>query len=196
MRKMPKALLFGAFLAACTQLTALPEPYASIRGVAYEPYYLQDSWILLGKVNALDAAVFIDVESRSGEAARFIGANTAEEVNVYCINSWKENDHQFQTFLSNVIHEDAAERVIPIRMSSNEAAAALNLIADVIYIDCNDIDAIPEKIMDWVTHLSENGVIAGNRWEWPEVEYAVVNAVGSLNLTLSINGNYWFLQKE
>lgn len=170
------------------------EPYDSIRLVSYEPYFFENSWILLNAVNSQNASVFIDVESSEGMAARFIAANTSE-VHVYNINTWNENEHQFQQFLSNVVEENTQESITPIRMSSREASNALNLISELIYIDSTQSEAVYDKILSWVTHLTQNGVIAGNHWEWHEVELAVVQAAGDLGLTLNIDGNFWFLRK-
>lgn len=195
MKSIANALCFASILVG-SQLYAISEPYDSIKEVAYEPYFLENSWILLDKINSMDATVFIDVESPEGEAARFVGSYAPESVRVYSINSWSKNDYQFQTFLSNVIQEATTERIVPIRMTSDEASAALNLVSEVIYIACDEIDSVSEKIFNWVTHLSEGGVLAGNKWEWPQIELAVINAADELNLSLSIDGNYWFLSKQ
>ncbi len=160
------------------------------------PYYFENGYILLNKVNAQETTVFIDVESSEGMAARYISANTSESVKVFNINSWSESEHQYQKFLSNVIQENQGDRINSIRMSSREASNALNLVSELIYIDCENTDTVYEKILAWVSHLSQNGVIAGNRWEWHEVELAVVYAVVDLGLTLNIDGNFWFLKKQ
>lgn len=190
-----KKLIALATILVCSALFAI-EPYDSVRLVSYEPYFFENSWILLNKVNSQGATVFIDVESPEGEAARFIAANTSDSTKVYNINSWEGNDYSFQKFLSNVAQESLSERVIPLRMNSKEAGTVTNLISEIVYIDSQDISSINDKILTWVTHLSEHGVIAGNKWEWPEVELAVVNAAVSLNLILSTDANFWFLQKE
>lgn len=196
MVQFAKMVFLAAIVVANANLFAVSQPYQSIRQVPHEPYYLENSWILLNKVNAQSATVFIDVESPNGEAARFIAANASNELSVYSVNSWSEDEYQFQRFLSNVISENSTEKLIPIRMNSKEASNALNLVSELIYLDCNDISSINEKILTWVTHLSEHGAIAGNRWNWPDVELAVVNAAVGLNLTLTTNGNFWFLNKQ
>lgn len=194
--KRYRALLCLAAVLASGSFLSANEPYDSIRLVSYQPYFIEDGWILLDKVNAQGTTVFIDVESPEGAASRFIAANTSEAPTIYSIHSWSDNQHQFQKFLSNVIQENQTERIVPIRMSSSEAGACLNLVSEVVYIDCTDVASVNEKILAWVAHLSEHGLIAGNKWEWPEVDLAVVNAANELNLSLTVNGGYWFLKKN
>lgn len=196
MKNIIHAFFLAITLTGGASLVASPEPYAAIRSVSYEPYFFENSYILLNKVNAQSTTVFLDIESPDGMAARFIASNAPETVKVYNLNSWKDNEHDFQKFLSNVIHENNDTKIIPLRMSSKEGSGALNLISELIYIDCTEQAAITEKILSWVAHLSQNGVIAGNKWEWPEVQLAVVSAAGDLGLALSIESNFWFLSKN
>lgn len=195
MKLFTKMIFFSTMVLGGTQLFAV-EPYQSIRHVAYEPYFLENSWILLDKVNSQSTGVFIDVGSPNGEAARYIAANSPAERAIYSINSWSYNDHKFQIFLSNVIQENLDTRIVPIRMNSNEAGEALNLESELIYLDCNNVTSINDKILTWVSHLTEHGIIAGNRWDWKDVELIVVKAAVDLNLTLTTNANYWFLKKN
>ncbi len=195
MKKIARLICLMTALAGGSFLYADAELNHALRLVSYEPYYFENGYILLNKVIAQETTVFIDVGSSEGMAARYISANTSESVKVFNINSWSGNDHRYQKFLSNVIHENQGDRIHSIRMSSREATDALNLVSELIYIDCEDKNTVHEKILSWATHLSLKGVIAGNRWEWPEVELAVVHAVVDLGLTLNIEGNFWFLKK-
>lgn len=196
MSKFVRGALIAAVFVGNSFLIADPEPYASIRQVSYEPYYFENSWILLDKVNAQSTTVFIDIESVDGMAARFVSANVPADVKVYNVNPWSQDEHQFQQFLSNVIEEGQQEQIIPLRMSSKEGSATLNLAAEVIYIDCSQPDSVYEKILSWSTHLTENGLIVGNYWNWNEVKLPVVSAAGDLGLTFSTNANFWFLKRE
>jgi len=170
-----------------------PEPYVSIKPLSYEPSYIQNASVLSDKAQTLGTTTFIDVESFNGAAARYMATATDSSVKIYNINSWCE-ELSFQQFLSNVSVEGNSERIIPIRMSSDEAEGTLNVTSEFIYIDCNG-SGIQGKIQGWAMHLTGQGVIGGNRWDRPYVELAVVNAAVELNLTISIDQNFWFLSR-
>lgn len=169
------------------------EPYDSVRLLTQEPYFFENGYILLDKVNTTGTTLFIDVDSPKGEASRFIASyNTA--VTVLAVNSWYE-ESAYHRFLSNVRQEGTDGRITPLRMCSSEASNALDVQAGVIFLDSSRSETLYEKIPMWLTQLGENGVIAGNHWQSNSVEVAVVNAAAQLNLILSINGNYWFLTR-
>lgn len=193
MKSLIKGLVFSTVLASAALINAA-EPYDSIKVVPYEPYYIENGWILSNIAVAQGTTVFIDIDSPQGEVARFIASNTDSSVKVYSVNSWTE-ELSFQKFLSNVIHENLSERIIPLRMTSDEAERALDVVSEFIYIDCN-VNDITNKILGWVTHLSEHGIIAGNRWDLPSVELAVVNAAVELNLAIHLDQNFWYLKKD
>lgn len=171
------------------------EPYDSIKNVVYEPYFIQDGYILLDKVNTQNTTVFIDVQSTNGAASRYVALNTPETVKVVCVNPW-ENDYAFQKFLSNVKQENQNEKIIPLRMNSDNASSAINLLSELIFIDGSTNDSLYEAILGWVSNLTDQGVICGSHWELSSVKLAVVQVAANLNLSLTINGTYWFLKKD
>lgn len=173
----------------------LPEPYASFNQLNYQPFYFEDGWIILNKLTEQNAEVFIDVESPYGEAARAVALQGAPNIKIYAVNPWNSNSYAFQQFISNVIHENTANLITPIKLSSRDASIQTNIVADFIFIDATEECKLIEKISMWLTHLSENGIIAGNRWNWPSVKYLVITAATTFNLNFSEVGNYWFLQK-
>jgi len=170
------------------------EPYDATRTITYVPYTLQDGYYLYNEVIAQNTTLFIDVGSQGGAVARYIAANTNGSVNIFNINSWSNNENDFQTFLSNVIQENQATNIIPIRMNSLEACVGLNLVSQCIYIE-TDPNNIYADIIGWSSHLAPQGVITGNHWEWSDVEFQVIRAASLLNMTVTVNGTYWFLKK-
>lgn len=188
-------LLFCSGLNVRLQAT---EPYDLIRRLPEEPYVFENGYILLEKVNSTNTALFLDVGSPNGEAARFIAANTVVSNNVgvviFAINSWSEAD-SYHRFLSNVRQEGLDDRITALRMSSAEASNALDVQAGVIFLDCSHSEHLHGKILMWLTQLEENGVIAGNYWHSNPVKMAVVRAAAELNLMLSVESNYWFLTR-
>lgn len=169
------------------------QPYDSVRLLSRDPYYIENGYILVDKVNNSGSNLFVDVDSPNGDVSRFI-ASTNSSVTVFSVNSWDGED-QYHRFLSNVNQDGISDRVIALRMSSADASNALDLNAGVIYIDSSHSDTLHDKILMWLTHLNNNGVIAGNDWQVPAVEVAVVNASSQLNLVLTVNNNFWFLTR-
>jgi hypothetical protein len=187
-------LIVSTVLSSASSLYADAEPYASINQLPYEPYYIENAWILSNKVANQGTTNFIDVGSVAGEAARFIAWSTDGSVKIYNINTWKE-EQSFQRFLSNVAQENSSEKIIPLRMTSDEAELALNVNSEFIFIECSVEKDVAKKIIGWVTHLTENGIIGGNRWGQPSVELAVITTAVELNLTLQVDQNFWFLKR-
>lgn len=64
--------LISAFICSYAGTLTAAEPYDSLRQVSYEPYFFENSWILLNKVTAQSTKVFVDVDSPNGMAARVI----------------------------------------------------------------------------------------------------------------------------
>lgn len=177
-----------------------PEPYTAVRNLTQTPYFFENGFILLDLVNSRAATVVIDVDSVDGAAARYIAQNAPSSLlKVYSIQNWSNSDrfkNPYQQFLSNVKQENTANLIIPVRMESLEAATALSLQAEVIFINTIFKDNVYDDILAWSTHLTSNGIIAGNNWNDAEVINAVTQAANSLNLVLKINGNFWWLERS
>jgi hypothetical protein len=137
--------------------------------------------------------VFVDVNSENGAAARFIAANAPAGTVVYNFSSW-HGLGEYQQFLSNVIQENSTS-IIPIRMSSEEAANGLNVVADLIYLNASDPFALGQDISFWAMHLSDVGSISGDNWNIPEIALAVAQAAQNLGLTISMAGTFWTLSQ-
>lgn len=170
------------------------EPYDSVRLITAEPYFVENGYVLVSKVNSLGATVFIDVESPNGGVSRLIASYTDESVRVYSVNAWS-GEHEYHQFLSNVRQENTGERITPLRMNSEDASDALNLSANLIFIDSSDSTTLPPKIASWLTHVADGGAIVGNNWQWNDVKVAVTTAALELNLSLTLDTNYWFLSR-
>lgn len=198
-----KLLMAGVLLASMSLSADLPQPYASVQNLPQKPYFVLDGYVYYSLISAHGAAVIVDVESHEGGVARFIAqqAGNLPSLNqIFSISAWQSPDssqkHLFQQFLSNVIQENTAESIIPIRMSSQEAADALGITADFIsLVGGNDQNGIFNDILAWFPHLSDNGVLCGNNWHEKNVQIGVTRAAAVLDLTLNINSNVWYFVK-
>ncbi len=195
---MFKSMLLTGIIASSLQLMADdPQPYASVHNLPQTPYFFDNGWVLADKLKS--ATVFIDVNSRDGGGARLAAQNTMSDVQIYCVNMWVSPDpsqkYLFQRFLSNVKQENLADRITPIRMNSMEAARALNIIADVIYLNALEQN-LHNEIIAWSSHLSGSGIICGNNWTESAVQIHVTRAGNELDLKLKTYGDFWSLERN
>jgi hypothetical protein len=78
-------------------------------------------------------------------------------------------------------------------MESVEAAEALNVQADLIYIDAaHDTENVTKDILAWYPHLKENGFMCGDDWRWPSVQVAVTDCAQRLNKQVGCQGTFWW----
>lgn len=208
---MKKILLyFSTSLLLVTSLFSdeMPEPYASINVMPFDGH----GWF--GNAEYIDLVLkgrrvetVIEVGSWLGCSTRYIAAAIADNGVVYAIDTWRgspqEELHQkdprlatlYQQFLSNVIHAGLTNKIIPFRMDSGEAARALNVKADFIYLDgAHDTQSVLRDITVWYPHLKESGVMAGDDWLWETVRVAVVAKAKELNKHVHYHANFWWYE--
>jgi hypothetical protein len=198
-----KMCIAGAILTGISLHADLPQPYASIHNLPQTPYFVQDAYIIYSLVNTHNAAVVIDVESQDGGVARYLAQqanNLTSLKQIYSVNMWQSSDRTqkqlFQRFLSNVILENTTQLIIPVRMTSHEAAESLNVQADLInLVGANDQVTIYNDILGWYPHLSDTGVICGNNWNEHSVQIGVTKAATILDVTVQISDNVWYFVK-
>lgn len=203
MKKYLKSMFVAGLLLANLSLFAdTPPPFSLIHNLPQTPYFVLDGYIYYSLISSQNAAVIIDVDSQDGSVARYIAQQVATLPSVkqiYSISAWQNSDHSqkhlFQRFLSNVSQENTADLITPIRMSSLEAAGALNIVADFIsLVGANDRDAIYNEIIAWFPHLSATGVICGNNWDENEVQEGVTEAAAALNVSVNVDANVWYIE--
>lgn len=204
MKYLNTILIAGMLLTNLTTFADTPQPYSSIQNLPATPYYVLDGYTYYALIQSRNAAVVIDVESQDGGVARYIAqqaANLPSLQTVYSVNSWTSSDqankHLFQRFLSNVKQDNTTNMIVPIRMSSSDAASGLNVKADFIsLVGANDKDIIYRDILAWFPHLTDGGVLCGNNWLEPSIEIGVTKAAEALDLTLHVNNNVWYLERS
>lgn len=151
----------------------------------------------------------IEVGSWAGASTRFLANRVGPEGKVYAVDHWQGtpghpgemNDHRlsyiYQLFLSNIRHFDLGDRVVPIRMSSNEALKALmHVEADLIFIDGpRDAQEVYEAIRGWFPHLNQLGLICGTEWREKGVREGVMRAADEIGLQVETDkkGLTWVL---
>lgn len=188
-------------------MTDIPEPYRSIKDLPYNNHgwfnnrNFFEEWFVVRSANTI-----IEVGSWLGKSTCFLAQNLPEGGKLYAVDTWlgsveHANDPRvptlFQQFCSNVKHEKLTHKIVPIRMKSLEAAAALNIMADLIYIDASHEEQdVYEDIMAWSSHLAPNGFMCGDDWNWDSVKRGVLRAALDLGVQAHHQLNFWWLVSE
>jgi len=180
--------MLAALLLLCSPLMAI-EPYDSVEVL---PPYHQGWFNCRGQLKQIfdnrDIETVIEVGSWLGVSTIWMAENVVDGGKVYAVDHWKGSwEHQpgryaynevlhrlYEQFLSNVIDKGMTERIVPVRMESGEAAAALDVKADLIYIDAShEFEPVLRDLEVWYPHLKEGGVFCGDDYNWRGVRRAV-----------------------
>jgi len=104
----------------------------------------------------------------------------------------------YEQFLSNMIHLQLTNVVVPIRMESVDAANKLNQTFDFIYIDAEHLEEfVYNDLVAWYPHLNANGVFCGDDWgTCVEVRNAVIRFAKENDLEIINSSNFWRLLKK
>lgn len=153
----------------------------------------------------------IELGSWAGASTRFFAHRVGEGGTVYAIDHWKgsiENraemcdprlDHIFHLFLSNLKQAGVEHRVVPLRMTTDEAATAIrrDVQADLVFVDtAREEDRVYNDILNWYPFLHEEGIICGAEWREPAVRRAVKHAAHDLGKKVESDrkGFFWILK--
>lgn len=188
-----------------TLIAEMPEPYASIKDLPFDDHgWFENADQLNAVITNLQPTTIIEIGSWLGRSTRYIAGLLPENGKLYAVDTWlgssSENQHMtdkrltylYQLFLSNVKHAGLTNKIVPVRMDSIEASNALNVKADLIYIDgAHDTASVKADILAWLKHLSPDGVMCGDDWKWATVREAVIHCSLVLNKKIYGEGNFW-----
>lgn len=151
----------------------------------------------------------IEIGSWAGKSTRFLANRVGEEGVVYAIDHWMgtpehigENHdprlpYIYHLFLSNIKQFGLTDRIVPLRMTSEEAHKALeNVKADLIFLDGpRDANGVYQSVINWHNHLSETGILCGTEWREKTVRQGVQKAATELGLQIESDrkGLAWVL---
>jgi len=199
---------------------SLPEPYQSVS--VLEPDYFM-GWfshanrrMLKEFIETRKPLVIVEVGSWLGASTIFMAELMPLDGKIYAIDHWQgspehytDNDlikklpNLYQQFLSNVIHRNQTEKIIPMRMNSLEASEKLNVYPNLIYIDgSHQEDDVYDDIMAWYPKLAANGILCGDDYGWGNntlgyVKNGVHKAAKQLNLKVNVVENvFWYLEQK
>jgi predicted O-methyltransferase YrrM len=184
------------------------EPYRSIADLPFDAHgWFNNPRQLEAVLKARRPRIVVEIGSWLGASTRFIASHLENGSHVYAIDTWKGSPNEpvqmkdprlpylYQLFLSNVKHAQLTDKIVPMRMTSEEAAEALNVKADLIYIDgAHDTPSVNKDIIYWFPHLTENGMMCGDDWTWPSVKAAVIKCADFLNKKVCTDEKFWWFE--
>jgi predicted O-methyltransferase YrrM len=197
--------IFCLLLAIFSLNADMPEPYRSINDLPFDGHgWFGNDKQLLPLIETYQPMTVIEIGSWLGCSTRFIAENIPQGGKIYAVDTWAGSPeeevhmkdprlpHLYQLFLSNIRQAGFTDIIIPVRMKSLEAAKALNVQADLIYLDAaHDTASVYNDIFAWYPHLAPGGLMCGDDWLWKSVRKAVEKAAKELNQKIYSEGNFW-----
>jgi len=190
---------------------SLPPPYDTVEVLPFNP----QGWYSNGPsmeyvLKSTNAKVVIEVGSWLGLSTRHIARTIPEDGVVYAVDHWlgtpsEDNSvfdmaNLYRQFLSNVIHENLTHKIVPLRMSSIEAAATLQIKPDVVYVDAtHEYNEVYEDITLWFPFVKGHGVLCGDDYNWgyeASVKRAVDRFARENNLIVHDDGWFWYYEEK
>lgn len=213
-----KTQFFALIIFSSTQLlnTQYPEPYNSIKILPYKSH----GWFeetnkkhLIQFIKELEPSTIIEVGSWLGSSTLEMARHLKKGSRLYAVDTWLGSiEHHnnplcpecqeflptlYQQFLSNVIHENLMNIIIPLRMESIEAANAFKDSAQLIYLDAaHDTESVFKDIINWFEHLDKGGIMCGDDWRWQSIQKAVIDAAAKLKAKYFYSDNFWYFEPK
>ena len=210
-------LLLNNFEITCQQTSNMPEPYNSIVILPFNAHgYFNpaNEKKLREIITSKPIKTVIEVGTWLGASARFMASLLPADGKLYAVDHFLGSAEilleshpdrnkvatMYQQFLSNVIHTNLTHKIIPVRMSSLEAAQALNVHADLIYIDAShDEESVYNDILAWYPKLNLHGVMCGDDYggggDQLPIKRAVHRAATALGVNVKVAGGwFWYFE--
>lgn len=162
-------------------------------------------------INHYNPRTIVELGSWLGASCLHMAEVSSPHTRIYAVDNWTaEGDMAiqgdssvrakipilYQQFLSNVIARGFTEKIIPVRMDTKEAATALNITADLIYVDAShDEENVYTDIMAWYSKLNPGGIMCGDDYDCEAVERAVLRASQHCNAQVQGHGSFWYFFK-
>lgn len=189
---------------------ALPSPYDSVELLPFDPRgFYRNPEQIAAMFNKHNPKIVIEIGCWTGQSTIHMASLLPKDGVLYAIDHWfGSSEHQpgqpfwspvlpylYQQFLSNVIHAQLTEKIIPLRMNSLDACEYLDSIrADFIYIDAShDFHSVYEDLKAWYPAVKNHGILAGDDYDCPNVSAAVHKFAKEQGLKVIVLGpSFWY----
>lgn len=195
----------------------IPEPYCSLN--EFHPFDDSGWYINAAPMEKLlrenNVMVAIELGSWLGQSTRHIASHLPEGAVVFAVDHWLGSEevqgthqhlllHLYDQFLSNVIHTNLTHKIIPMRMTTLQAAEEFKrrqIIPDLVYVDAShDEISVYADLEAYYPLVRGHGIICGDDWGWGgeasglPVRRAVERFARDNHLTILVsNGWFWRL---
>ncbi|MES2272975.1 MAG: hypothetical protein V4487_02150 [Chlamydiota bacterium] len=136
----------------------------------------------------------IYIGSSVEEAALDLGSLIPSDGKIIAIDACPD-EHEYLQFLSNAIHAQLTDRVIPVQMDPLKAARKmkeLDLNLDLIFLEGPQDDfSTYELLYAWTFYIKNSGLTCGSGWNTYEVQRDVNQFAFENNRIVHSNGNFW-----
>ncbi len=207
------AAMFTFCLLGIVNAAEMPSPYCDIKVLPFDKHgFYGNAKHIEALVREHSVQTIIEVGCWMGTSTRHMATLLPEGGKVYAVDHWlgsedifplqcykKRKGILYQQFLSNVIHAELTDKIVPVRMESLEAARALDVQPDLIYVDAaHDMESVYKDLKAWYPKVKGHGVLCGDDWRWGKglpVKKAVLKFAKEKKLkAVSPPGsNFWYL---
>lgn len=152
----------------------------------------------------------VEIGTWLGVSAIFMAKLLEPGAKLYCIDPWMPYEDMqsmpdcqarmkdaYERFLSNCIHNNVTDRIVPMRMTSLKAVNQFSSDIDLIYIDgSHKEEDVFNDIMNWYSKLALDGIMCGDDMCWEGVQQAVYRCAELLHVTVKSDENFWWFEKK
>lgn len=215
LQKTSAVFLITGNLVAIDSLSAgVNEPsYSIIHPLDFDSTgWPNDAFMVPPIIRKINAKVIVEVGSWLGASSRILAEAMPSDGVMICVDHWLGSaehhvthkggflDVLFPKFLSNTIHKEYTNKILPLRISSLDAANILNIQPDLIYLDAShETDAVYADLVAWWPKLRDGGVFCGDDWMWPSVRDAVYRFAKENGISVNFINNdkaFWYFNPK
>lgn len=157
----------------------------------------------------------VELGSWLGKSTRHIASVLPEDGVVYAVDHWLGSEEHvgshhipvlYEQFLSNVIHAELTEKIVPIRLKTLDAVDYIRekgIVPDLIYVDAShDEESVYTDLINFYPLVQGRGILCGDDWHWGRQHgYPVLRAVTRFAkerfLRIEVFGEwFWVLREE
>ena len=193
--------------------TLLEQPYASIKRLPLERHGFfspENAKNLKTFIQALKPRIVVELGVWLGESSFFMADLLDDNARLYAVDTWVDYPDikdipymknmmpkAYWQFLSNCLHLGLAHKIIPVRMTSAQAAQALNISPNLVYIDASHAEEdVFNDIVDWYPKIIQGGICCGDDWNWESVRKGVIRASKELRINIHQDGTFWYFDPK
>jgi Predicted O-methyltransferase len=201
-------------------ISQLPAPYCEVEKIyPFDPFGWfneQKQAVLRRLMEKNHPKVVVELGSLLGKSTRFIAQQLPLGGRVYAVDHWKGNlehqdlqrtdiypklEHLYERFLSNIIHANLCDRVIPVRATSLEALNMIEESPDFVFVDAShEYEDVLCDLAGWYPRIHSGGVLCGDDWDWGApvfpVRKAVIYFASQNELKVFSEGAIWWIFKD